>query len=242
MSLLASWSRGSHAADGITHDVYRKGEGPGVVVIHEIPGLTPDVIAFAEEVVDQGHTVWLPQLFGVPEQAPTPKVLAREFAKICINREFTRFALNETTPLAGWLRSLARDLHAEAGGAGVGVVGMCFTGGFALAMMVDAPVVAPVVAQPSAPFPVGKRRGADINLSPRDLEIVRKRVADGCAVLGLRFERDPAVGTRFDTYRHELGDNFIAVELPGRGHNTLTEHRRQEAVDRVLDFLHTRLS
>ncbi len=242
MSLLASWSRGSHAADGITHDVYRKGEGPGVVVIHEIPGLTPDVIAFAEEVVDQGHTVWLPQLFGVPEQAPTPKVLAREFAKICINREFTRFALNETTPLAGWLRSLARDLHAEAGGAGVGVVGMCFTGGFALAMMVDAPVVAPVVAQPSAPFPVGRRRGADINLSPRDLEIVRKRVADGCAVLGLRFERDPAVGTRFDTYRHELGDNFIAVELPGRGHNTLTEHRQQEAVDRVLDFLHTRLS
>lgn len=242
MSLLASWSRGSHAADGITHDVYRKGEGPGVVVIHEIPGLTPDVIAFAEEVVDQGHTVWLPQLFGVPEQAPTPKVLAREFAKICINREFTRFALNETTPLAGWLRSLARDLHAEAGGAGVGVVGMCFTGGFALAMMVDAPVVAPVVAQPSAPFPVGKRRGADINLSPRDLEIVRKRVADGCAVLGLRFERDPAVGTRFDTYRHELGDNFIAVELPGRGHNTLTEHRQQEAVDRVLDFLHNRLS
>ncbi len=241
MSLLATWTKGSHTADGITHDTYRKGTGPGVIVIHEIPGMTPDVIAFAEEVVAQGHTVVMPHLFGIPEDAPTPKVLAREFAKICVNKEFTKLALNETAPLADWLRSLARDLHEEVGGPGVGAVGMCFTGGFALAMMVDAPVVAPVVAQPSAPFALGKRRAADVNLSPRDLEIVKERVAQGCAVLGLRFKDDPAVGRRFDTYRHEFGDNFIAVEFPGRKHNTLTEHRQQEGVDRVLDFLKTKL-
>ncbi|HJR37213.1 MAG TPA: dienelactone hydrolase, partial [Nocardioidaceae bacterium] len=209
--------------------------------IHEIPGMTPDVIAFAEEVVAQGHTVVMPHLFGVPEDAPTPRVLAREFAKICVNKEFTQLALNETTPLADWLRSLARDLHEDVGGPGVGAVGMCFTGGFALAMMVDAPVIAPVVAQPSAPFALGKKRAADVNLSPRDLEIVKERVAQGCAVLGLRFKDDPAVGRRFDTYRHEFGDNFIAVEFPGRKHNTLTEHRQQEGVDRVLDFLKTKL-
>ena len=241
MSLLATWTKGSHTADGITHDTYRKGTGPGVIVIHEIPGMTPDVIAFAEEVVVQRHTVVMPHLFGIPEDAPTPKVLAREFAKICVNKEFTKLALNETAPLADWLRSLARDLHEEVGGPGVGAVGMCFTGGFALAMMVDAPVVAPVVAQPSAPFALGKKRAADVNLSPRDLEIVKGRVAQGCAVLGLRFKDDPAVGRRFDTYRHEFGDNFIAVEFPGRKHNTLTEHRQQEGVDRVLDFLKTKL-
>ncbi len=241
MSLLASWTKGSHTADGVTHPTYRKGTGPGVVVIHEIPGITPDVIAFAEEVVAQGHTVVLPQLFGVPEDRPTPRVLARELARICVNKEFTKLALGETTPVAEWLRSLGRELSEDTGGGGIGVVGMCFTGGFALAMMVDAPVVAPVVAQPSSPFPFGKRRRADINLSPRDLEIVRQRVAQGCPVLGLRFRDDIAVGTRFDTYRHEFGDNFIAVEFPGRKHNTLTEHRQQEGVDRVLDFLARRL-
>jgi dienelactone hydrolase len=241
MSLLATWTKSTHTADGITHDTYRKGEGPGVVVIHEVPGLTPDVIAFAEEVVALGCTVVMPHLFGVPEAEPKPRVLAREFAKICVNKEFTKLALNETAPLADWLRSLARELHEELGGPGVGAVGMCFTGGFALAMMVDAPVVAPVVAQPSAPFAFGKKRGADINLSPRDLEIVKERVAQGCAVLGLRFKDDKATGTRFDTYHHEFGDNFIAVEFPGKHHNTLTEHRQQEGVDRVLEFLKSKL-
>ena len=241
MSLLATWTKGSHSADGITHDTYRKGSGPGVIVVHEIPGVTPDVIAFAEEVVTQGHTVVMPDLFGKAEAKPTPGVLAKEFARVCINKEFTKLALNQTTPIADWLRSLARELSEDLGGGGVGAVGMCFTGGFALAMMVDAPVVAPVVAQPSAPFPVGKKRRADVNLSPRDLEIVKERVAAGCPVLGLRYERDPAVGNRFDTYRREFGDNFLAVEFPGRKHGTLTEHRQQEGVDRVLGFLRERL-
>lgn len=240
-SLLSTWTMSSHTADAITHDIYRKGEGPGVIVMHEIPGMTPDVIAFAEEVVGLGCTVVMPHLFGVPEAAPTPKVLAREFAKVCINKEFTKLALNETTPIADWLRSLARELHGELGGPGVGAVGMCFTGGFALAMMVDAPVVAPVVCQPSAPFPLGSRRAADLNLSPRDLAIVKKRSADGCAVLGLRFKSDKATGNRFDTLHHELGDKFIAVEFPGKGHAVLTEHRQQEGVDRVLGFLKAKL-
>jgi dienelactone hydrolase len=241
MSLLDSWTRSSHTADGVTHETYRKGEGPGVIVIHEVPGLTPDVIAFAEEVVGCGFTVVMPHLFGVPEAAPKPRVLAREFAKICVNKEFTKLALNETAPIADWLRSLARELDAELGGQGVGVVGMCFTGGFALAMMADAPVIAPVLSQPSAPFALGKKRGADLNLTPGDLAKVKEKVAAGCPVLGLRFEQDPATGTRFERLRRELGDKFIAVEFPGRKHNVLTEHRQQEGVDRVLAFLKERL-
>ena len=241
MSLLASWTKSSHTANGITHETYRKGAGPAVIVIHEIPGMTPDVIAFAEEVVGIGCTVVMPHLFGVPEDKPTARVLAREFAKICINKEFTKLALNQTAPIADWLRSLARELDAEIPGPGVGVVGMCFTGGFALAMLADAPVVAPVVCQPSAPFPIGRKRGADLNLTPGDLSKVKEKVAAGCPVLGLRFDKDPATGSRFETLRRELGANFIAVEFPGRKHNTLTEHRQQEGVDRVLAFLRERM-
>jgi dienelactone hydrolase len=164
------------------------------------------------------------------------------FPKLCVNTEFTKLALGESTPVAGWLRSLARELHADVGGPGVGALGMCFTGGYALAMMVDESVVAPVLCQPSAPFAVGRKRAADLNLSPRDLEIVRERARGGCAVLGLRYRKDPATGTRFDTLRQEVGDNFIAVEFEGRGHAVVTMHRQQEAVDRILAFLGERLA
>jgi hypothetical protein len=118
---------------------------------------------------------------------------------------------------------------------------MCFTGGFALAMMVDTSVVAPVLAQPSTPFAVSPSRAADVNLSPGDLAAVKERAAAGCEVLGLRYRSDRAVGTRFETLSRELGDAFLRVEFDGKGHSTLTEHRQQEGVDRVLAFFAAKL-
>jgi dienelactone hydrolase len=242
MSLLAQWTRLPHSDNGVTHDTYRRGRGPGVIVIHEIPGITPQVIKFADEVVDAGYTVVLPDLFGTAEVPMTAGSVAKVFPGLCVSREFTKLARNETTPVAVWLRSLARELHAELGGPGVGALGMCFTGGFALAMMVDDSVAAPVLCQPSVPFAVGGGRGADLNLSPTDLAAVKKRAADGCAVLGLRYRKDPATGTRFDTLRRELGDAFLAVEFEGKGHSVVTEHRQQEAVDRILAFFSEKLT
>ena len=160
---------------------------------------------------------------------------------MCTSSEFTKLATGKTAPITDWLRSLSRKLHAEVGGPGVGAIGMCFTGGYALAMMVDESVAAPVVAQPAAPFAVGKKRGASIGLSPADQEAVVARANAGCPVLGLRYRDDKATGTRFQTLETLLGDNFVGVELDGKGHATLTEHRQQEAVDRVLAFLGERL-
>jgi dienelactone hydrolase len=245
MALLDSWAAGSHSApvngEDTTHPTYRKGSGPGVIVIHEIPGLTPSVIGFGEELVEAGYTVVMPVLFGTPERGMSPLTVARAFAQVCISKEFTKLARGETTPVAEWLRSLARSLHAQLGGPGVGALGMCFTGGFALAMMVDDSVAAPVVAQPSAPFAVSPGRSADLNLSPADLTTVKRRAAAGCQVLGLRYRKDPMTGTRFDTLTRELGDAFIRVELDGRGHSTVTEQRSQHAVDEVLSFFGAKL-
>jgi dienelactone hydrolase len=210
-------------------------------VIHEVPGITPKVITFAEEVVARGFTVVMPSLFSRPEAESTVAQSVRSIARVCLSREFNMFALGRTSPVATWLRSLARDLHEQQGGPGVGVVGMCLTGGFALAMLADAPIAAPVLAQPATPAPLGKARRADLGISSGDLESVKAKVADGCQVLGLRYERDPAVGTRFDTLRRELGDNFIAVEFADRKHATLTEHRQQQGVDRVLAFFEEKL-
>lgn len=241
---LPGWVEGSHTADGRTHPTYRRGTGPGVVVIHELPGITPEVVTFAEEVVAAGFTVVMPWLFGTPGAPGTVGEVLRVIPRVCVNSEFTKLAAGRTSPVAGWLSSLARELHRETGGPGVGVVGMCFTGGFALATMVDPVVAAPVVAQPSLPFPVGRRRRADLGLSPADLAAVKDRVAHGCSVLGVRYDGDSATGTRFETLQRELGDGFLRVDLRPTGrmdHATLTAHRSQEAVDRVIAFLGQRL-
>jgi dienelactone hydrolase len=241
MALLDTWTSGSHTHDGTSHPTYRKGTGPGVVVIHEIPGPTPSVIGFGEELVEAGYTVVMPHLFGRAEAPMSAGAVARSMRQVCVSAEFTKLATGVTTPIAGWLRSLARELHAELGGPGVGALGMCFTGGFALAMMVDDSVAAPVLCQPSVPFAVGRRRSADLNLSPDDLAAVKERAAGGCAVLGIQYASDPMTGTRFDTLDRELGDGFLRVDLPGKGHSVVTEQRSQVAVDRVLAFFEERL-
>ncbi|MBZ5736280.1 dienelactone hydrolase family protein [Nocardioides sp. TRM66260-LWL] len=240
--VLERWTAGEHTdEDGTTHPIYRQGTGPGVIVIHEIPGLTPKVAAFGQEVVDAGFTVVMPSLFGTPGAPFGPVAIARAMAQVCVSREFTKLATRQTTPVAGWLRSLARSLHAETGGPGVGALGMCFTGGFALAMMVDEAVAAPVLCQPSVPFTVGRARSADLNLSPADLDAVKRRAGSGCPVLGVQYASDPLTGTRFDTLDRELGPAFLRVDLPGKGHSVVTEQRDQGAVDRILGFLDERL-
>jgi len=241
MTTLEAWNRSTFVQGGIAHDTYRRGAGPGVVVIHEMPGITPEVIAFADEVVERGFTVVLPDLFGEAGRPISTGYTLRTLVRGCVSRELTALALRRTAPVTRWLAALAADLHASTGGPGVGAVGMCFTGGFALAMMVDDAVVAPVLAQPSLPFPVTPARSRDLGLSPADEAWVVERVQAGCPVLGLRYEGDPATGRRFDTLRSLLGEGFTAVELPGRKHSTLTLHCQERAVGEVLDFLDARL-
>jgi dienelactone hydrolase len=242
---LAGWARAPFTHDGRTRDTFRRGSGPGVVIIHELPGITPLVARFANEVVDRGFTVVMPSLTGTPGTPMSTRYVLAEALKVCISREFTTWAVGRTSPVVAWCRALARSLHAEVGGRGVGVVGMCLTGGFALGMMVDDAVVAPVVSQPSLPFAVGARRAADLNLSAGDLAAVEARAAAGCEVLGLRFAGDRLVGTRFASLRELLGERFVAVELPSRerrDHSVLTEHRDDASVERVLEFLESKLS
>jgi dienelactone hydrolase len=241
---LETWEKGTFTAATLTRDTYRKGSGPVVIVVHEIPGITPAVERFADDVVNAGFTVVMPNLVGTAGQEVSGKYIASSMLKVCISKEFTNMALQKTSPIIAWLRALARSLHQEVGGKGVGAVGMCFSGGFALGMMVDDIMVAPVLSQPSMPFTVGKARGADLNLSPDDAVVVAQRAADGCQVLGLRFTQDKLVGDRFDSLRTLLGDAFIAIELPSQSpkdHSVLTEQRDEASVQRVLDFFAEKL-
>jgi dienelactone hydrolase len=243
-SVLNGWEKSSFLAANFTRDTYRRGTGPVVIVVHEIPGITPAVERFANEVVQAGFTVVMPDLVGEPGKAVSGKYVAQSMLKVCVAREFTTLATNKTSPIISWLRALARALHNEVGGVGVGAVGMCFSGGFALGMMVDDIMVAPVLSQPSLPFTIGKTRGTDLNLSPDDAAVIAQRAAEGCQVLGLRFDKDKLVGDRFTSLRTLLGDAFIAIELPStspRDHSVLTEQRDDASVQRVIDFFKQKL-
>src|SRR5580692_9148292 len=141
--------------EGTARAVYRAGSGPAVIVMSEIPGITPAVAGFARRLVDSGYTVFMPLLFGEPMRPLQRGYALRTILKACISREFRVLAANQSSPIVDWLRALARRAHGECGGRGVGAIGMCFTGNFALAMMLNAPVLAPILAQPSMPIPAG---------------------------------------------------------------------------------------
>jgi dienelactone hydrolase len=267
MGSLDRYDETTFAHDDKQRIVYRRGKGPAVIVIAEMPGITPKVIDFADRVVDLGCSVALPHLFGDPGRdaykdgmgRAAPYVLA-SIVPACISREFHVLAARKTSPVIDWLKALARHMHQECGGAGVGVVGMCFTGGFALAMMAEPAVLAPVLAQPSLPFSVGKRRRRSIDISDADLDTAKARcAAEGLVVLGLRFTSDPLVpAERFDFLREQLGDHFVAVEIdsskgnpygnPTNAHSVLTEHLIDEpssptrdALEAVLELYRSKL-
>lgn len=256
---LSDFEKTTFTHGGKTRDVYRKGEGPAVIVMAEIPGITPRVADFARRVVDLGCTAVLPVLFGTPGKAPSAGYAMQSIAPSCVSKEFAAFAAGKTAPVTDWLRALAADEHERCGGPGVGAVGMCFTGGFALGMMADERLLAPVLSQPSLPIGMSKKKKSDVHLSPEDLRAVKERVDAGTCVLGLRFTGDRlAPGERFDTLRRELGDGFIGVEIDsskgnphgirGVAHSVLTEdlvdepgHPTHDALNQVLDFFRDRL-
>lgn len=248
------------SSDGRTHDVFRMGSGPAVIIIHEIPGITPVVAEFARKVTERGMTAVLPSLLGTAGRPMTIPYALSSLARACVSREFTLLALNKTSPIVDYLRELAVHEREAHGGPGVGVVGMCLTGGFALAMSVDDTVVAPVMSQPGLPTPLGAKRKADIGVSDSDLTQIKRRTSQGLCVMGLRFTGDPASpGERFETLRHELGENFIGVEIDSAvgnlwgyrkgAHSVLTEDYSdqegsptRDALDEVMAFLTARLN
>ncbi|NMO18760.1 dienelactone hydrolase [Pyxidicoccus fallax] len=247
-----------------TRKVYTAGAGPAVIVLAEMPGISPRVARFARWVREAGFTVWMPSLFGRDGAVPTAKEGRAIFQRACISKEFRALAANESSPITAWLRALAAHAHAECGGRGVGAIGMCFTGGFALSMMLEKAVLAPVMSQPSLPL----EEPAGMDIAPEELERVRQRLVDeDLTVLAYRFEGDAFCrAERFAAYQRALGDRFVARVLPDSAagpkserpddffrwiptpHSVLTVHLVDEegqptaaARDEVLAFFRRRL-
>jgi len=261
VSTLEGWVKSRFTSGAITHDVYEKGEGPGVVLIPELPGLTPEVLGLAQHLVTSGFTVCVPSPFGTPGREASAGYTVRTLARVCVSAEFRAFALGAHRPITDFVRAVAADLATRTPGTGVGVIGMCFTGGFALATAIEGSVLAAVLSQPAVPFPTGRARRLDLGASASELDEVAARTgSDGLCLLGLRFSEDiSAPRARFAGLKEKLGDAFEVIELDSSegnsdgyskgAHSVLTSEVREtppnsafEARRQVVEFLHRNVS
>ncbi len=214
---LSDFIKESFAAEDMTKDVYVSGHGPAVVVMTEMPGISPHVARFARWVRDTGFTVYMPSLFGRDGVVPSAEQGVEVFKRACVSAEFRALENGASAPITAWLRALAKAAHARCGGPGVGTIGMCFTGNFALSMMLEPPTMAPVVCQPSLPL----ENPAAIDMSPAELATVRGRLEkENLEVLAFRFKGDRwCRAERFEAYARALGPRFVASELPDEAAN-----------------------
>ena len=214
---LEDFTRRNLMFNEATRRVYVTGSGPAVIVMAEMPGISPHVARFARWVRDAGFTVYMPSLFGRDGAEPRAEEGADVFKRACVSAEFNAFRRNRSSPITDWLRQLARKAHDECGGPGVGAIGMCFTGNFALTMMLEPAMLAPVLAQPSLPLddPGG------LEIDPGELDAVAQRLrGDDLTVLAYRFEGDAFCrAERFRAYAEALGDRFLGRVLPDSAAN-----------------------
>lgn len=212
MDDLHDFQRREIELDGITKTVYVAGSGPAVIVMSEMPGISPEVARFSRWVRDAGFTVYMPSLFGRDGAVATAEEGVAVFKRACVSAEFRALAANESSPVTIWLRALARLAHRECGGPGVGAIGMCFTGNFALTMMLEPAMLAPVLSQPTLPL----NDPAGLEIAPDELRAVRERLdRENLTVLAYRFAGDRfCTAERFSAYARALGDRFVSRVLP----------------------------
>ena len=215
---LEDFARREITLDGVTKRVYVAGSGPAVIVMSEMPGISPYVARFARWVRDAGFTVYMPSLFGRDAAVPGAEEGMEVFQRACVSSEFRALAANESSPVTQWLRALARLAHQQCGGLGVGAIGMCFTGNFALTMMLEPSLLAPVFSQPALPL----NDPAGLEIAPEEIKAVCDRLErEDLTVLAYRFAGDRFCrAERFAAYAAALGDRFVGRVLPDSAANT----------------------
>ena len=232
--------------EGKPRRVFYRGEGPGVLLLHELPGMSEACLELGRLIAEEGYKVYLPLMFGQPGERNVWLNLAR----VCIQREFNLWSANAPSPITNSLRALCRHIFDECkeqGGKGIGAIGMCLTGNIVISLMVDERLMAPILSQPSLPLTFfSEEKKAALGVPQTDIDAAKAR---NIPVLGLRFKGDRVcTNARFDTLRREFGQNFDAFVVPGDAHAVLTEHFRneaghptREALDKVLALLKRQL-
>ena len=227
-------------------DIYEKGEGPIVLVLQELPGISQDTLTFADKMVAAGFRVVMPHLFGPLGKFAPGRNLVRF---LCVRREFDIFARNQSSPIVDWLRALCQDVRQRHQVPGIGVIGMCLTGNFAISLMADDNVLASVSAQPSLPM-FGQ---ASLHMSADDVGAISERLDTHGPMLAYRFAGDKfCKAARFEALDKAFNQGRERIRLntiPGNQHAIFTTHfidgegsPTQEALDEVIGYFTERLA
>ena len=207
---LPGWEHFEFQHNDISHAVFVNGSGAGIVLMHELPGMTPPCVALAERLVAAGYRVFMPLLFG----RPLKNTILRNTMRMCISREIWLFRTRRTSPIVDWLRSLCRKAWDECGGQGVGVIGMCLTGNFAITLLAEESVLAPVACQPTLPFGFAAS-ARELAMLPEDLESVKTAatiLVSRCSVSVLRMTASAGRGNSKES-RRNWGRNSMPIHF-----------------------------
>lgn len=235
-------------ADGqsLRHSIYFAGEGPGLLLLQEMPGIGPEMIRLAERFRAEGFQVYMPHLFG-----PLGEVdrVRNGIRILCMRKEFALFSSNQTSPITAWLRALVATISARSRFPKIGVIGMCLTGNFALSLMTEASVHGAVASQPSLPV----HRHDVVHMNAADIKALCEAIDQKGDVHAYRFANDPmCTAIRFkalDDALNEVGNQRVQLHtLPGVGHAVLTldlvderGHPTREALEDVVSYFKARL-
>ncbi len=238
----------SDAIDGkpATFDVYTKGEGPVIVLIQELPGIGMETIRLADRFVEKGFRVVMPHLFGPLGRLSFAGNIARIF---CMRREFSIFAKNKSSPIVEWLKALCQDCRDKYNVSGVGVIGMCLTGNFAISLMADDAVLASVASQPSLPL----FSQSSLHMSDEEIAKVRERLEEHGPMLAYRFKGDVlCTKSKFDALDKAFNEGKECVKLntlKGNKHAILTVHfsnregsPTEEALGEIFEYFSEKLA
>jgi len=226
--------------DTISHDIYRRGAGAPIVLLQELPGIGQETLSLADELVNAGFEVVMPHLFGPLGKTSVAGNLARV---MCLRKEFHLMSRDRSSPITDWIRLLCRNVRDESGIDGVGVIGMCLTGNFAITLIGDESVLAAVASQPAMPF----FRQGELHMSPADISQSRQALDSKGPMRVLRFENDPlCTAQKSECIHRSFNDDASRVQeitLPGKGHSVLTldfvdkaGHPTREALNHVIAY------
>ncbi len=264
---LDAFTRFAHEDSGISHDVYAIGErgAPPVLVMHELPGLAEPAVRFARRLSAQGFHVYLPHLFGDLLKWDA----LGNYRRLCVSKEFANLQANVSAPITTWLRSLTRRMSDEHGSRRVGAIGMCLTGAFAIPLVLDPWVTAPVASQPAVPMSwryaiTGFGKGAwarELNVTDTELtQAARRLETERLTLLAFRFKTDRiSVPEKIERLREACGDRLeshtyatpwwrfvrpphaVLTEEYDKASDASPDHPTRQALARLVSFLQEHL-
>jgi len=239
--------------------------GPPVLVLHEMPALSPDVLELALRLSRQNYSVYVPLLWGKPDHNTDSQLLFLRYAvELRSSPRWRAAEADVDRPILDELASLCRliaDAHPKHR---IGVIGNCITGVFPFALAARVPkVAAPIGSQPTLPITLSGADAAKTGLSAKETALLSSRIQTDPSfqMLGFRFAGDRNCRKeRFDTFESHFGSSFlngtIPLELyhgrdgmPEHPHAVLTECHSDDPSfataqgwQNCLDFLSAKLS